>query len=46
LAGVVVPVWDGGLGRVAFIAPTRWHPFFQSIDLNRVSASINKQLSW
>ena len=45
LAGTVVPVWDSG-GRMAFIAPTRWHPFFQSINLQWVAMNINRQLSW
>jgi hypothetical protein len=45
LAGTVVPVWDSG-GRMAFIAPTQWHPFFQSINLQRVAMSINRELYW
>jgi hypothetical protein len=46
LAGTVVPVWDAGAGRMAFIAPQPWHPFLQSIDLPRVFTSVNKELSW
>lgn len=46
LAGRVVPVWDSGSGRMAFIAPSPWHPFFQSINLHVVAANINKTLSW
>lgn len=46
LAGTVVPVWDGGGGRMAFIAPRPWHSFFRSIDLGTVHASVNRELSW
>ena len=46
LAGTVVPVWDGGNGAMAFRAPQKWHPFFQSIGLAWVSANINRELSW
>jgi hypothetical protein len=28
LAGTVVPVWDAGGGRMAFLAPAPWRPFF------------------
>jgi hypothetical protein len=45
LKGTVVPVWDNH-GRMAFIAPRPWHPFFQSLSLQRVFANINKQISW
>lgn len=44
LAGTVVPVWDAG-GRMMFIAPRPWHPFFRSISLNYVAANINKRLT-
>ncbi len=46
LAGIVVPVWDGAGGRMAFIAPHQWHPFFTSLNLQFVFANINKELSW
>jgi len=46
LAGIVVPVWDAGGGRMAFIAPHQWHPFFSSMSLQWVSANINKYISW
>ena len=46
LAGIVVPVWDSGGGRMAFVAPRPWHPFFQSLNLQMVFASVNKELSW
>jgi len=46
LAGTVVPVWDGGGGRMQFIAPRPWHPFFQSLDLSTVWRNINKEISW
>jgi hypothetical protein len=46
LAGTVVPVWDAGSGRMGFIAPQQWHPYFQSISLQFVAANINRSLSW
>lgn len=46
LAGTVVPVWDAGGGRMAFIAPRPWHPYFSSLDLGVVRASVNRELQW
>lgn len=46
LAGTVVPVWDNGGGRMAFIAPRNWHPFFKSINLQFIAANINRELYW
>lgn len=46
LAGTVVPVWDSGGGRMGFIAPRNWHPFFRSLSLSAVWGSVNRQLSW
>jgi len=46
LKGKVVPVWDSGGGRMAFIAPRQWHPFFQSIDLGFVWSNVNCELIW
>lgn len=45
LAGTVVPVWDGGGGRLAFLAPRPWTPFFQSMTLADVAANINRELT-
>jgi len=45
LAGTVVPVWDAGEGRMAFLAPSNWRSFFQSIDLNFVARNINRELT-
>lgn len=45
LAGTVVPVWDAGGGRMAFLAHSNWHSFFQSIDLNFVARNINRELT-
>lgn len=45
LAGTVVPVWESS-GRMRFIAPTRWHPFFQSLSFDRVAANVNRTLTW
>jgi hypothetical protein len=46
LKGTVVPVWDSGGGRMAFIAPQPWHPFFSSLNLHGVDANINRELFW
>jgi hypothetical protein len=46
LRGTVVPVWDNGGGRMAFIAPQPWHPFFRSLNLGTVFANVNRELSW
>jgi hypothetical protein len=46
LRGGVVPVWDAGLNRMAYIAPDNWKPFFNSINLQWVSMNINRDLSW
>jgi hypothetical protein len=46
LAGRVVPVWDGGNGRMKFIAPQNWHPFFRSLSLALVFRNLNKTVSW
>lgn len=45
LAGTIVPVWESG-GRMFFIAPRPWHPFFQSLSMLAVLQNINKELSW
>ena len=46
LAGAVVPVWDGGGGRLAFLAPAVWHPFIKSLTLRSVLKLLNRELSW
>jgi hypothetical protein len=46
LAGQVVPVWDNGGGRMSFIAPHPWHPFFSGLNLSIVATMINKYVSW
>lgn len=46
LAGAVVPVWDSGGGRMGFLAPRNWHPFFKSLGLGAVAANINKEIYW
>jgi hypothetical protein len=46
LAGTVVPVWDSGGGRMSYIAPRNWHPFFQGLSLRAVAANVNKELHW
>lgn len=45
LRGTVVPVWDSGGGRMAFIAPTPWHPFFRSLTLRQVASNLNRTLT-
>lgn len=46
LAGTVVPVWDSGGGRMGFIAPQNWHPFFRSLGLMAVHAGLNREIYW
>jgi hypothetical protein len=45
LAGTIVPVWESG-GRMSFIAPTPWHPFFKSLSMVGVMRNLNKELWW
>jgi hypothetical protein len=45
LAGTVVPVWDAGAGRTAFIAPQNWHAFFRGVGLAFVAGNINRRLT-
>jgi hypothetical protein len=45
LAGAVVPVWDSGAGRLAFLAPAAWHPFLKSLTLRSVLKLLNRELS-
>ena len=46
LAGNVVPVWDGGGGRMKYLAPQGLHPLLKDLDLPRVLALVNRELSW
>jgi hypothetical protein len=46
LRGTIVPVWDSGGGRMAFIAPQNWHSFFKSINLAWVAGNLNRAISW
>jgi hypothetical protein len=46
LRGTVVPVWDSGGGRMAFIAPKPWHPFFRSMSLRVVASNLNREIYW
>ena len=45
LKGIVVPVWNSG-DRMRFIAPIKWHAFFQDMSMPSVQARLNKTLSW
>lgn len=44
--GTVVPVWDAGDGRMAFLAPPEAHAFLKGIDLGYVLDHLNGELSW
>jgi len=44
--GEVVPIWDGGGGRIHFKAPLQLHPFFSTITQRYIADHFNKQLSW
>jgi hypothetical protein len=46
LAGTVVIVWNAGGGRMGFLAPRPWWPFFQNISLSWVAMNINRELSF
>lgn len=46
LRGTVVPVWPGAGGRMNFIAPQQWHPFFRSLNLFIVQRNLNKEIFW
>jgi hypothetical protein len=46
LRGTVVPVWDNGGGRMGYIAPRPWHPFFSGINMSFVAANVNREISW
>lgn len=46
LVGTVVPVWDAGDGRMAFLAPQEAHAFLTQIDLAFVLDHLNAELSW
>jgi hypothetical protein len=46
LAGTVVPVWQSSGGRMGFIAPSNWHPFFKGLNLNFIARNINKKITW
>ena len=45
LPGVVVPVWEDAMGRMAFRAPPPWHDFFKTIDMVYVATALNRTLS-
>lgn len=44
LAGTVVLVWQNS-GRMHFIAPQPWHPFFRTLSWNAVISNLNKELT-
>lgn len=45
LAGTVVPVWDAGMGRMGFLAPTAWQNYFMNLNLQQIYMSVNRQLT-
>lgn len=45
LAGTVALVWNAGAGRMGYLAPPQWQPFFRSLSLSRVAANINRSLT-
>lgn len=45
LRGTVVPVWENG-GRMSFLAPPNWHPYFRSINLQFIAQNLNRELYW
>lgn len=45
LAGTVVPVWKDAFGRMLFLAPPNWHPFFKSLTYELVIKNLNKEIS-
>lgn len=45
LAGTVVPVWEKSDGRMAFLAPQNYHPYFRSINMYYVRTNINRTLT-
>jgi hypothetical protein len=45
LRGTVVLVWDAGNGRMGFLAPAPWQPFFRGLSLAMVAQNINRRLN-
>jgi len=45
LRGTVVLVWDAGNGRMGFLAPDPWQPFFRSLSLAQVAQNLNRLLT-
>lgn len=44
LRGTVVPVWMARNGRLSFIAPRPWHPFFANLSMSAIHANLNREL--
>lgn len=45
LRGTVVLVWDAGNGRMGFLAPGPWQPFFRGLSLTQVRQNLNRRLT-
>jgi hypothetical protein len=46
LPATVVPVWECGENRMAFMAPRALHAFFKRINLDWVRANVNCSIAW
>lgn len=46
LSATVVPVWECGDNRMAFLAPRAWHAYFKRINMNWVKANVNGSIAW
>ncbi len=44
LVGTVCPVWSDSTGKLFFIAPRQWHPYFERLTLDWVQANVNRTL--
>lgn len=44
LRGTVVPVWMARNGRMSFIAPRHWHPFFANLSMSAIHANLDREL--
>jgi hypothetical protein len=45
LRGIVAVVWESG-GRMSFLAPRRWHAYFQSITFAFIQINLNREIYW
>ncbi len=45
LKGIVIPVWEDFFGSFCFLAPSTWHPFLRTIDMDYVLANFNDEIT-